>query len=908
MIPLKLHIRNFLSYGPDTQEIDFEPYNLICLSGKNGHGKSALLDALTWVLWGQARKMSGVAKADDSLLRVGQHHMVVALNFICNGQQYRVRREYNKIYGKPIALLDVGLYDKGQDRFVPLGGKSIRESQALLDDILRLDFDSFCNSAFLRQGQSNEFSKKSPKERKDILSSILGLNEYEKIRKIASEKGRELANELATLKVLQAKCTQEVQALPTVEEALRGVCEQLQVAADQEAALKDALEDLAKEQQAALELHRQHAQTLFYIEQIDLQEAELKVKVRALVNEWRSVHARTLGASDYTLLEQEKKKLLEHVHQYQHQLSQHLSAKQRSEQAQQTMNEVTQRLTAVHTQVVQQERLAQGRLVVELEHLANKKIELQVRAHALLSNKNETEKRLQMSVRELAGSAACQAACDAEKAVFEKRKIFYQRLVADGNAFKRELEALAFKSKMSLTNDAPSCPMCEQSLTAERCEVLTRQWVREEQFVRHRFARVARLIPRLKELLLEQHERIQTLEQKMQSYQKMAIQCAEEEKKCAQYEQEINAVQQEIHACTTQEKILQERCVSAQQASVPMDMSAEVALRVGAEPSYQDAKNAEALCDEQLKHCAYDARAHEQTMQRLAEVERVCSEHQELISARAMQDKRKIEISQLIVQIRALCSQKEGYATTLNAYADLPAKQEKNAQRQRELEAQRTTLMQAKEKSMHEKGALEHRREYLLQVQEEYAVQQKKIGEVEEKIDDLQAVISATGKDGIQALLIQEVIPEVELEANALLAKLTDNQAQIFIESIRDLKKGGTRETLDINISDSVGLRAYELFSGGEAFRIDFALRIALSKLLARRAGTSLQTLIIDEGFGSQDDEGLGRIMDAIYKIQEDFAKVIIVSHLPAMKDQFPVQFYVEKKPNGSEVTVIEQG
>jgi len=102
------------------------------------------------------------------------------------------------------------------------------------------------------------------------------------------------------------------------------------------------------------------------------------------------------------------------------------------------------------------------------------------------------------------------------------------------------------------------------------------------------------------------------------------------------------------------------------------------------------------------------------------------------------------------------------------------------------------------------------------------------------------------------------------------------------------------------------GVKDY--FAGGEAFRIDFALRIAISKLLARRAGTSLQTLIIDEGFGSQDEEGLSNIMDAIYKIQDDFSKVIIVSHLPAMKDQFPIHFLVEKHAHGSHVRVLEQG
>ena len=98
------------------------------------------------------------------------------------------------------------------------------------------------------------------------------------------------------------------------------------------------------------------------------------------------------------------------------------------------------------------------------------------------------------------------------------------------------------------------------------------------------------------------------------------------------------------------------------------------------------------------------------------------------------------------------------------------------------------------------------------------------------------------------------------------------------------------------------------MFSGGEAFRIDFALRIGISKLLARRAGTTLQTIFIDEGFGSQDEEGLGLIMDNIYKIQEEFAKIIVVSHLAEMKEQFPVQFIVEKKRSGSAILIQEQG
>ena len=106
MIPHILHIKNFLSYGPETQIIDFKPYNLINLSGKNGHGKSALLDAITWAIWGQSRKSSGQAKPDAGLMHLGQKHMMVILEFEVNGTMYRVRREYLQTQSKPFATLD----------------------------------------------------------------------------------------------------------------------------------------------------------------------------------------------------------------------------------------------------------------------------------------------------------------------------------------------------------------------------------------------------------------------------------------------------------------------------------------------------------------------------------------------------------------------------------------------------------------------------------------------------------------------------------------------------------------------------------------------------------------------------------------------------------------------------------
>jgi exonuclease SbcC len=172
-----------------------------------------------------------------------------------------------------------------------------------------------------------------------------------------------------------------------------------------------------------------------------------------------------------------------------------------------------------------------------------------------------------------------------------------------------------------------------------------------------------------------------------------------------------------------------------------------------------------------------------------------------------------------------------------------------------------------------------------------------------------QRLDEAFGKDGIQALIIENAIPQIEQEANAILSRLTDNRIRVTFDSLRDLKKGGTRETLDVKIADEIGERSYHLYSGGEAFRTNFALRIALSKVLAMRAGTRLRTLFIDEGFGTQDSQGLEQLVEAIQVISRDFDKVLVVTHLDQLKAAFPVQIEVTKHPDlGSRFEVFHHG
>jgi exonuclease SbcC len=177
----------------------------------------------------------------------------------------------------------------------------------------------------------------------------------------------------------------------------------------------------------------------------------------------------------------------------------------------------------------------------------------------------------------------------------------------------------------------------------------------------------------------------------------------------------------------------------------------------------------------------------------------------------------------------------------------------------------------------------------------------KKLAEEQGVFEELR---EAFGKRGVPAMIIEAAIPEIELTANELLQKMTAGRMNVRFETQRETQAGEARETLDIKISDELGTRAYENFSGGEQFRVNFAIRIALSQLLARRAGAQLQTLIVDEGFGVLDAVGRERLVDAIRQVEGDFQRILVVTHIDELKDAFPTRIEITKGPDGSEITI----
>ncbi|HLC29577.1 MAG TPA: SMC family ATPase, partial [Dehalococcoidia bacterium] len=300
----------------------------------------------------------------------------------------------------------------------------------------------------------------------------------------------------------------------------------------------------------------------------------------------------------------------------------------------------------------------------------------------------------------------------------------------------------------------------------------------------------------------------------------------------------------------------------------------------------------------------YDQEQHQAIQARLRELEPFVSASQRLQEAERQLPREEADLAKLqeaAARWRARLSDEADRTASLEReLAALPDVVQELSRAHRELEGARGQLTAASTRLGGVQAQLEHCEalERVLRGQRAEAAQR----EQEKGIYD--ELTLAFGRRGLQALLIESALPELEQEANLLLGRMTDNRMHLALETQRQTRSGAIAETLDIKIADELGTRAYELYSGGEAFRINFALRIAISKLLARRAGAPLPTLMVDEGFGTQDTAGREKLIEAVNAIADDFERILVITHIDELKDAFPVRIEVTKTPEGSRVDV----
>ncbi|WP_016948880.1 exonuclease subunit SbcC [Anabaena sp. PCC 7108] len=1006
MIPVQLILKNFLSYRDAT--LDFGGLHTACICGSNGAGKSSLLEAITWAIWGESR-----ATVEDDVIYSGAKEVRVDFTFHNNQQQYRVIR--TRLRGGT-SVLEFQI--ETPTGFRPLTGKGIRATQDVIIQHIKLDYDTFINSAYLRQGRADEFMLKRPNERKEILAELLKLNQYDELEERAKDSFKkykfrieDLERSLEGIKTqlqqremtktqtaeleVQLNNLQQIQALDNIQlQSLQVVQHQHQNWEQQLSFVRQQYQNLSQD---CDRLHQDHLAAKSQI--ADLQAIlNQTAEIQAGYSQYQSLrsqeeafaakfeqHTRATG-----LQQQQQKQLNKQIQEIERQLQQaeaQLEAlEQQEREIQQTLTKSTEVEAALAQLATARNHLTNlDQLQMQVNPLLQQRATLQSqldRTHAGLlarleqlqntENQLQNQHRRQPQLQQAVMDVGVQIEALEKKRVYlqrvqekgQERRHFIERLQAHQRDYEKLLSELEQKLQM-LQNPNALCPLCERPLDEHHWNRVIEKtqleyddtqgqfWVvreqmavsdKEIQVLRQEYRDISQQLSAY-DALREQRGQlaaqlaattdIQTQLQKIaleKAHLELSLQGNYAPEKQAelqqldQYLQQLNYSEQdhalarseverwrwaEIKQGQIKEAIKRQTKLAARKPELQANIG-QLKTRIQEEQINSDiAKQIEALT-EKIAELNYSSEEHNHLRQSVRELQSWHLRYQQLLSAQEQYPQLQTKLQDLATSENSRLAERQNFASqidaiveqlkaTANPVAQIQALEQQLAIRRRELDEKIAKL-----------GRLEQMAHQLDMLQSQYEQEQEQLQASKQQQRVYQELAQAFGKNGIQALMIENVLPQLEAETNQLLSRLSANQLHVQFVTQKAGRSGKSSkknakliDTLDILIADARGTRAYETYSGGEAFRINFAIRLALAKLLAQRAGAALQLLIIDEGFGTQDGEGCDRLIAAINAIATDFACILTVTHMPHLKEAFQARIEVNKTQQGSQLSLL---
>ena len=856
MIPLKLTLSNFLCYLENVPPLNFNGVHVACICGSNGHGKSALLDSITWALWGKAR-----GKVQDEMISYGADECRVELDFSSRDENYRVIRSHGRGGRRRRGgASDLQLMILDGDAARPITGDMIRETQARIDQTVGMDYDTFINSAFLVQGRADEFTNKTPTERKAVLSKILGLETYDKLQ-IRAREGNSWAEN--TVKIsegnvdrLRRELDQLVAPtaeLKTVETTLFNANKDLEEQKVKTSALRDQVTELRR-QQAGLE--ESSGRMVMLAKEAEQFESAHKVSQQQVVAFEKLIsQASTIREGSA-------------------QLTAARNAFARLEEAGQTFDELERLRVSTAARIDLKRTQLEGQIQqisTDIESRLNPKIQEleQIQTNQILLQEQgpEFDERATVLARERENLQGISIQIGQLQSALE-------RSVSEGKDLAAKKELLE-----GANGQDPICPLCRTPLREDGC---------------------VRLVETFETDIESKREEYRTISARVKILQGEA---SELENRLPQQELALNQAQTNWQVELQQ---LEQQLKDSQQARLELEEATPrlKTMRITLADNSFAAEDSAQLkrLEEQIKELDYDPATRQQMFRESQNLEAFAQQEQLLEQAEAGLPGAKDAVE----QNSALAARRREELTEMETQA---AKTKGALARLTTLEAEFTQEEQLEreigvrvQQSIDRQGYLRGQVERQESLADELRSETARLNALQDEQSIYQELAVAFGRQGVQAMLIETVVPRLEDETNLLLGRMTDNRMNVKLETQRDRASGNgdPRETLDIIVSDELGPRGYEMFSGGEAFRVNLAMRIALSKVLAQRTGAPLPTLFIDEGFGTQDAIGRERILDVISAIGNDFEKVLVITHLDDLKEAFPVSIEVLKDVNGS--------
>src|ERR1044072_5352202 len=193
MRPISLEMEGFTSFRQRVT-IDFTKFDLFAITGPTGAGKTSIIDAMIYALYGCTPRIGN--KSIKDLISQGGDRLKVMLEFSSVQDQYRIARE-TKWSGKS-SKTDARLDQKNGEEWKSLADR-VGEAEKIVEEIIGLDFNSFTKSVVLPQGQFDEFLKGKVDDRRKILSELLQLDIYGRMMQRANEIAKDHKNTHDTL-------------------------------------------------------------------------------------------------------------------------------------------------------------------------------------------------------------------------------------------------------------------------------------------------------------------------------------------------------------------------------------------------------------------------------------------------------------------------------------------------------------------------------------------------------------------------------------------------------------------------------------------------------------------------------------------------------------------------------------
>ena len=857
MIPISLSMEGFLSYK-EPVEINFTSFDLACITGENGAGKSSILDGITWALFGRARKH------DESVINLDSQRAEVSLVFEYEGNQYRVRRVNPRGETKELDLfIRSDKDDSGSPVWNPLTERTMRETDQKIVDILRLDYESFVNASFFLQGEADQFTQHTPAARKKILSQILGLEIWETFRKRALDHRRKADSELNRLDGRLAEIEAELAEEDQRQQRLKDLETQLAEAQSKRQEAEKALEELQAALSTLEEQGKLVASMASHLEENQAQLARDEDKLTQRVEEQAEYQGILHQADTIQIAFQDWQAAQDSLAKWE-------ATAEKFRESEIKRQEPLMRIAAEKARLLQEETSLLS-LQGELERNLKRIPELKTEKNKLLEQVEAAQKEIQerdRKVEELDLARQHQAEAKAENPrLFQEMQDLKKRILDLQEA------------------EGALCPLCGQELSEEDRSLLIEDLQIQGKELGDRYR--------------ENQATLKEADQVVKDLQLEITQLSLAESKLRSLQAEGDRIDNQLAAINQQKSEWdkkQQGVLEKVQASLKKESYA------------QDAKSELEKINTELKAIGYDAAEHDRVRDLANQGAAIQDKKAELDKAEAALKPLDREISELREQLqkdrKSLQKEEKEYSQAKQRLENAQENAPETHQAERALldRKENENILQRDVGAAQQKVAvLQSQKER----QEELSAQREDIAH---RIKGYQQLEGAFGKDGVPALLIEQALPNIEAKANQILDRLTGGDMSVRFITQRDYKSSSRedkKETLDIQIRDQAGVRDYEMYSGGESFRINFAIRLALSHILAQRAGARLQTLVVDEGFGSQDSIGRQRLIEAINLVQGDFEKILVITHVEEIKEAFSTQLLVEKTPRGSQVALV---